>query len=238
MPSVARAQYPDGRVLVVDDVDVNRELFVALLGRHGLSVDTASSGQEAIAAVQARAYDLVLMDVQMPGLDGVEATRAIRAAGLTHLPILALSAADGPERVVQWLEAGMTDRLPKPVTPDALADALRRHLVGIAPTESRFEQENGAENALRLLKLFQAQLATRFQIDERSRLHADAHALAGTADMLGFAELAAASKALERACVLRHDVQKEHAAVLQAADEARRSLAAWIRRLERQARAA
>ena len=79
------------KVLVADDNLVNRELFLLLTGGSELVVDTADNGVQALEAVRTHAYDLVFMDVQMPIMDGLEATRAIRAMGHGDLPVVALT---------------------------------------------------------------------------------------------------------------------------------------------------
>lgn len=109
-----RTIYPHRRVLVVDDVALNRELFLEMLAQHGCEVDLAADGEEAVACVQRQAYDLVLMDVHMPVMDGMAAARAIRALGFAGLPILALTASGTPEQVESCLAAGMDGHLLKP----------------------------------------------------------------------------------------------------------------------------
>jgi PAS domain S-box-containing protein len=115
------------RVLVVDDNDFNRQVASALIERCGAAVDTAADGREAIAAVQARDYQLVLMDIQMPVMDGYEATRNIRS---THpaLPILALTAHALAEERERVMAAGMNDIHTKPIQPKALYASLARWL--------------------------------------------------------------------------------------------------------------
>ncbi len=116
------------QILLVDDSEVNRQVSAAMLRRMGYAPETASGGAEAVAAVRARAFDLVLMDVQMPEVDGVEATRRIRCLSgpraATRLVALTANALPGDRE--RYLEAGMDDYLPKPLQPEALVEVLRR----------------------------------------------------------------------------------------------------------------
>jgi CheY-like chemotaxis protein/HPt (histidine-containing phosphotransfer) domain-containing protein len=117
-------------ILVVDDVEVNRELAAAILIRSGHSVTFAKNGHEAVAAFAAGRFDAILMDVQMPGVDGLQATRAIREqeAHTGHrTPILALTAYAAEEDRERCLAAGMDGYLSKPFKADELRAALREH---------------------------------------------------------------------------------------------------------------
>jgi PAS domain S-box-containing protein len=122
---VAEATAP-ARVLVVDDLDVNRELVRAILEATGHEVVDASSGAEAVEAAMAGPYDLILMDLQMPGMDGFSAARAIRnlASANQLTPIIALSANVLPEHVEACAAAGMNDHLGKPISPPELIAAV------------------------------------------------------------------------------------------------------------------
>ena len=101
--------------------------LAALLERDGHHCDVVGDGAEAVAAAQDRAYDVVLMDVQMPGLDGLEATRRIRAGGPNaRTPVVAVTASVFPEERQRCLEAGMNGHLSKPVRADELRRALAR----------------------------------------------------------------------------------------------------------------
>ena len=121
-----------GRVLLVDDHPMNLRLGETLLRMLGCEVDIAASGAEAVAAVAAKAYDAVLMDVHMPKMDGVAATRAIRALDGPHaaVPILAMSADVMPQSIERCRQAGMVEHLAKPVQLKALHDALKRWMTG------------------------------------------------------------------------------------------------------------
>ena len=114
------------RVLLAEDNPANRTLIAALLGPMGVSLDMVENGEEAVRAVQTEAYDLILMDMQMPVMDGPAATRAIRAAG-DATPIVALSANVLPEQIEQCRAAGMQGHVAKPIDPRTLMAALTEH---------------------------------------------------------------------------------------------------------------
>jgi PAS domain S-box-containing protein len=105
------------RILVVDDSPVNRELVNALLGVFGHDLSEASGGAEAVEAASETPFDLILMDLQMPGMDGLAATQAIRAGGGLNrdTPIVALSANILPTHLVACRHAGMDDHIGKPI---------------------------------------------------------------------------------------------------------------------------
>jgi two-component system, sensor histidine kinase and response regulator len=115
------------RVLLVEDNDINQQVARELLEDAGLSVDVASDGRVALDMVQRAAYDLVFMDMQMPVMDGLAATRRLRAtAGLGWLPIVAMTANAMESDRQRCLEAGMNDVVVKPIDPEALWDTLLR----------------------------------------------------------------------------------------------------------------
>ena len=115
------------RVLVVDDSLPNRQLMKAVLDRLGCDSDYAKDGQEAVDKVKSSSYDICLMDLQMPVLDGVQATRIIRADINKELPIVALTANIMQKDVESVYEAGMNDFLPKPVDLNKLKAVFRKY---------------------------------------------------------------------------------------------------------------
>jgi CheY-like chemotaxis protein len=124
------------RVLLAEDNAVNALLARALLVRAGCEVDRAVSGEEAVALALAHAYDLILMDMRMPGMDGLEAARALRLAGCpTPVVALTANAFDDDRRACR--EAGMQGFLPKPLDPAALEATLARLRPAAASQASR-----------------------------------------------------------------------------------------------------
>ncbi|TCS18466.1 response regulator [Caulobacter sp. BK020] len=120
---IAPAAAPGVRVLLAEDNPINALLARALLEREGCRVDRIASGDEAVSALSRGFYDLILMDLRMPGLNGIEATKALRERGVTT-PIVALTADAFDEDRRACLAAGMNDFLAKPLTPPALRGVL------------------------------------------------------------------------------------------------------------------
>ena len=114
-----RKHYAERRILLVEDEPINREIALMLLADAGLSADVAENGLEAVAAAEARAYDLILMDMQMPELDGLAATQRIRMLPAhRQTPVIALTANAFAEDRTRCRDAGMTDFIAKPVDPE------------------------------------------------------------------------------------------------------------------------
>lgn len=206
----------DLRILVIDDNPVNRQMAAGVLEKLGCKVDTAVDGQTAVEMHARVRYDLLLMDCEMPGLDGYEATRRIRAAEDTtsRTPIIALSASISCAERDDCLAAGMDDFLSKPLRPQPVAEALQRVLQAMQPTEAAVPVQDADElDAVRVMFGDDfAELAALYQRDTPSRLAALraalstgdgarmatlAHMLAGSSMSIGATRLSGLCKELE-----------------------------------------
>ena len=202
------------RVLLVDDNAGNCELFRALLEPAGVDVTCASSGPEGIALVRTTGFDMVFMDVQMPGMDGLEATRRLRALGFDALPIVALTANVLVAQIEKCKQAGMNDHLSKPFGSKDLLASIARWAQPAAPAaepsvdESTFtalRRALGPEKFAGFLDKLDGQLDELTALLEAApvdaaALAAKAHSVRGYAGSLGFSDLNTALEALEKAC--------------------------------------
>jgi CheY-like chemotaxis protein len=124
-----RRRHPGAYLLVAEDEPVSREIALDLLLSAGLRVDTAADGEAALDLARGRRYDLILMDMQMPRLNGVDATRAIRAESPnTATPIVAMTANAFESDRRLCLDAGMNDHIGKPVEPALLFQTVLKWL--------------------------------------------------------------------------------------------------------------
>ena len=128
------------RVLLAEDNLTNQQVALAILRKLGLKADVVTNGREATAALRNIPYQMVLMDVQMPEMDGLEATRMVRSAdgGARNrgVPIIAMTASAMEQDRRRCLEAGMDDYIAKPVTPESLARIIKKWLATPGPAES------------------------------------------------------------------------------------------------------
>ncbi|WP_284246709.1 ATP-binding protein, partial [Methylobacterium haplocladii] len=207
------------RLLLVEDVVLNQELAHAVLTRAGHAVDVVPGGAEAIAAVQAKSYDLVLMDIQMPGMDGITATRLIRALDrpAATVPIVAMTANVLAQQIASYRAAGMQDHVGKPFELAALLATIERWALAGEPEPVAAETPGLDRDAFdgmvavlgrsaidRLLLTLADELGGRLgpegTIPDRDSLAEGAHAMISPTGMLGFTELAKLCRAVETAC--------------------------------------
>lgn len=215
------------RILVAEDNVVNQMVVRGILSKFGLHADTVANGLEALEALGRISYDLVLMDVQMPELDGLEASRRIRAGNAGEaaraVPIIALTAHARREDKVACLEAGMNEYLSKPIDPKVLFDTLDRMLPTVEYQDSGdpfIETKTGlgvfdrsrfvsgmmddvglAEEVARVslidLGKFRAGLEAVFSEGSVAELHRTAHSLKGVSAHVCCSDLCALSSKLE-----------------------------------------
>ncbi|HEV2559458.1 MAG TPA: ATP-binding protein [Microvirga sp.] len=215
-----------GRILLVEDIEANQEIARAVLEGAGHSVEVAGDGFEALRALRTREYDLVLMDVQMPGMDGLTATRRIRElpGPVRNIPIIAMTANVLPEQVAEFRACGMNDHIGKPFQRKDLYAMIDRWLpefmvvetvpaASLAPaataTLDREVYEDlagllGPEKLSDHLAKLEARLLASLQTAAAADMPAlaqQAHSLISQAGMLGFTTLSDVCRDLETACI-------------------------------------
>jgi phosphoserine phosphatase RsbU/P len=137
-----------GSVLIVDDDAVNREIVRPRLERRGYRVDAASDGLSAIAQIKERSYDLILLDVMMPGLDGMQVLKAIRERrSRAQLPVIMVTARADSQDVVDALREGANDYVTKPVDVEVLLARVGTHVILKRTAESLEESNRRLEEA-------------------------------------------------------------------------------------------
>jgi signal transduction histidine kinase/DNA-binding response OmpR family regulator len=208
------------RVLVVEDLPLNQELAQAMLERMGCAVTIASDGAKAVAAVSAGAFDLVLMDIHMPVMNGIDATRRIRElpAPANSVPIVAMTANVLPDQIVEFRKAGMAGHVAKPVFQDALEGAMAMALrvgqtavakppaavadpaIFNAETFARVQAMIPRDRLERHVASLRDQLAAICADVPPDELEERAHKIASQAAMLGLCRIAASVAVIEEAC--------------------------------------
>jgi PAS domain S-box-containing protein len=231
------------KVLVAEDVYMNQIIIGSMLTGAGHEVTFAQNGNEAVQAVQSADYDLVLMDMQMPEMDGIAATRAIRSLNdrVCHIPIIALTANAMADDIVTCRNAGMSDHLAKPVERAALLQMVARwcgetvQCEPVAKSAARtvlsedvigdLEHRFGRDEVGRFLAMFLERLEKTLLVlasADANAMAQEVHALISIAGGLGFLELMTASRELMSALTREAaDVSALIAAVEAAAARAR-----------------
>ncbi|WP_107850361.1 ATP-binding protein [Oceanimonas marisflavi] len=242
---------PSLSLLLVEDVAINRGILTALLEQHHHVVSQAESGEQALEIARQQAFDVILMDMHLPGMDGLETSRLIREqlTGLNQdTPIIALTASVTPEDIRRYLDAGLKAVVAKPVQwprlTQALAQALGIKLQQPLTLDQPLLQEHlqvlGRGRLLAMTRSFATELADK--VAELQRAAADddhhelarlAHRLGGTAGMLDQPRLAEVLGELERAAEGQGFlVPALLSSVERAAEQAREELTLLCRRLE------
>jgi len=204
---------PKGRILLVDDIETNLEIVQSYLSDGGYDVVPVDGGAEAVRRLQEETFDIVLMDVQMPVMDGVMTTHAIRGlpGPQRDIPIIAMTGNVLPQQVESFIKAGMNDHVGKPIERAKLYSKLwrwiPRHAVRIedaAPSFSDFNRSKldeligslGVARTERTVRKFRKALVTAFS-DDISQARYEAHDLINSAGVLGFDRLVEDLRALK-----------------------------------------
>ncbi|WP_298717587.1 ATP-binding protein [uncultured Oceanisphaera sp.] len=242
------AVLPSLSLLLVEDVTINRAILAAMLEQHGHLVSQAESGEQAVEMARHQAFDLILMDMHLPGIDGLEASRTIRhqTQGLNRdTPVIALTASVAPDDIRRYLAAGLKAVVAKPVQWPRLTQALSQAMgIRIQPElEQPLLQEHlrvlGRPRLQAMLNQFTEELPARQAAIEQALAAEDhlelgqlAHRLGGTARMLDQTRLAEVLSRLEHTAetqnLLTHSLAGE---LTQAVMETQQGLSALTSRL-------
>ena len=202
-PRKTARQKGTSRVLLAEDSEHNVLLIRAYLKNSGIELEVAENGKIAVEKVISDWPDLILMDLQMPVMDGLEATRAIRQAeartGARPIPILALTADAGQEAVSRSLFAGCSEHLSKPIKRTTLLEAIARHIHGIIRITPPEGIEGLVPNYLASIRRDMATMMTAIAEQDCEIAGRLGHQFKGTGHGYGFPEIAQAGTAIELA---------------------------------------
>ncbi|MBF0099883.1 MAG: transporter substrate-binding domain-containing protein [Desulfobacterales bacterium] len=151
---ISAIDFKDIKLLLVEDNMINQQMTIEMLSTTGMVIETVKNGKEAIEALELTSYDIVLMDIQMPIMDGYEATRYIRQhMHYSSLPIIALSAGVIESEQNNCLLTGMNDFIPKPIIPDQLFGVLKKWMPRVSqkPTEENREKPNRTSSVVLII---------------------------------------------------------------------------------------
>jgi signal transduction histidine kinase/DNA-binding LytR/AlgR family response regulator len=244
------------RLLLVEDLEINQEVACATLESAGYLVDVASSGEEALEKISRNSYDLVLMDIQMPGMDGIATTAAIRAkkGAAARIPIVALSANVLPSEIARFRASGMADHVGKPFRQAQLVQAIERNLgspktarlepvdlrwdLDANPTLAGFMKVMGPRRVEELLLKLHTKLEHAFETTPTSlaseiSVAREAHAIVSQAGMLGFSDLSLAARRLEEASAASRPTSPAVAEARYQRDIALKALSAMLSQVNR-----
>ena len=222
-------EFSNTHILLVEDNPINQMVAVEILSRLGITIDKAENGQEAVEMVQLTAYDAVLMDVQMPVMDGFEATKTIRnSLKMTQLPIIAMTAHAMYGDKERCLKSGMNDYIPKPIDKNELFAVIKRNVSHLKNLSVLLENREKTEQPYSLpgididealyrlggswsayssvlnrfqdnFKNFGADFRSLIEDEDFKGCHIEAHSLKGVAANISAHDLQLAASALETA---------------------------------------
>ena len=191
-----------GTILLADDHNDNRRLIARLLASLGLNVITACNGREAVALMKQHEPKLILMDIQMPEMDGIEAFKILRQKGC-EIPIYALTANAMSHEIEHYLSLGFNGHLSKPIEREVFVPTIAQYYDGNISTEKANDNFNNVamsdlvQEFKSNLVLEQQDLILHINNDDLEKLAQLAHRIAGAAQMFGFAELSKYALELE-----------------------------------------
>ena len=188
------------RLLIVDDALENRMLLEVMVGRAGFEYLSCGSGEDAVQLAQEQNFDAILMDIYMPGMDGIEATIAIKKQKRNvNTPIIAVTAADSDEERARRIEAGVDDYVAKPVNPDNLIKHINKNVTQSEQIKTAecgntiFSTMSSDPTYKKVIKIFVKSLPGRikdireaFDNGNMETLAKRVHSLKGTGGMAGF----------------------------------------------------